>query len=319
MSLKKKNAAFGNVRIGVSLKDILRWQRERSRYKKDLSFVVPHSETKALEFINTNRKEFSLTFIGHATFLIQINGLNILTDPVWANTMGIEKRLAAPGIKLSDLPDIDIVLISHNHYDHLNFASLFKLRGDPIHLVPKGLRALFKKKGLHKTEEFLWWDKKIVSDCIDFTFVPAQHWSRRTIWDTNNSLWGGWVIKQSRDGSVENFPTVYFVGDSGYFNGFKEIGEKFDINYMLAPIGCYEPEWFRYYQHMTPEEAIKAHCDCASDILIPMHYDAYRLGVDTPKEALDRLKAGWCNKKLTASNIKILKLGETLQRSTSTK
>lgn len=314
MSLKRKNAVFGDVRIGVSFKDVIRWQRERSNYKKDLSFVVPQSENKVIEFIKTNREDFSITFIGHATFLIQMGGLNILTDPVWANKMGIEKRLASPGIKISDLPDIDIVLISHNHYDHLNFASLFKLKGDPIHLVPEGLGKLFKRKGLHKTTEFLWWNNKVVRDDLEFSFVPAQHWSRRTIWDTNKSLWGGWVIKKSESSIANtNAPTVYFVGDSGYFDGFKEIGKNFDINYMLAPIGCYEPEWFRYYQHMTPEEAIKAYCDCASDTLIPMHYDAYRLGVDTPKEALDRLQAGWCDKALETSKMKILKLGETLQ------
>lgn len=315
MSPNKDLPNSHDFKIPISFKDLLKWRRARSRKKKDFSYIIPQANNKELDFIKTNRKEFSLTWIGHATFLIQICGLNIVTDPVWAKRMGFQKRLAPPGISISDLPEIDIVLISHNHYDHLDFTSLRQLKGKPLHLVPKGLGKLFNKKGLKSTEEFMWWNHKTINNKIEVTFVPAQHWSRRTPWDTNKSFWGGWVIKENDKflADKKQGVTIYFVGDSGYFDGFKQIGERFNPNYILAPIGCYEPEWFMSYQHMTPEQAIQAYLDSNSNILIPMHYDAFQLADDTPKEALDRLEAELKRRKSDAINLKILKLGETLR------
>lgn len=304
---KSKFHNLDGIEITASFKNVLRWRRERSSKQKDFSFVVPQAVDKNIPFLVSNRTETTLTWIGHATFLIQIAGLNILTDPVWANRMGLHKRLSPAGIPLNEMPEIDVVLISHNHYDHLDFNSLSRLKGRPRCFVPKGLYPLFSKKGFSGVTEFDWWERTTIDD-VHFTFVPAQHWSKRTLWDTNRSLWGGWVISLAGLKS----PGIYFVGDSGYFRGFKEIGARFTPDYVLAPIGCYEPEWFMCVQHMTPEEAVQAYLDSKAENLVPMHYEAFQLGDDTPQEAITRLKCEWERLKIDHKKLKILRLGETI-------
>ncbi len=135
-----------------------------------------------------------LTWIGHATFIIQINGLTIVTDPVWAKRLGTIRRLTDPAIPIHDVPPADVILISHSHYDHLHFSSIKQLKGNPLILVPSGLRSSFLKRGFERVVECCWWDT-VVEQNVSFTFVPAQHWSKRTLFDTNTSHWGGWVIE----------------------------------------------------------------------------------------------------------------------------
>jgi len=291
-----------------SFKDMRQWRKERKSKMKDLSYTVPQAENKKIELLNENRTQNTVTWIGHATFLIQMGGMNIMTDPVWAKRMGFEKRLSEPGLTMEEIPPIDVVLISHGHYDHLDFATLNRLKGNPVHLVPEGLGRLLTKKGFSKVEEFSWWDKKDSrTGTLEIHFVPAQHWTRRTLTDMNTSLWGGWVIINK-----ENGETVYFVGDTGYFRGFKEIAKHFDINWVLMPIGAYEPEWFMSASHISPEDAVQAFLDCKADKFIPMHYGAFRLADDTPKEALDRLLKEWEKRKLDQDLLYIPKLGETV-------
>ncbi len=289
----------------VSVKDLVKWRINRLMTRKDLSFVVPTIDEVDSQFICHNREQPAITWIGHVTFLIQIAGLNIVTDPVWASRMGFEKRLAKPGIPIASMPEIDLVLISHNHYDHLDYRSIKKLKGNPIYLVPKGLKSDFMKKGLTKVKELSWWDSMYHKDA-KITFIPSQHWSRRTLFDLNASLWGGWMVEGAKK-------TVYFVGDTGYHNGFNTIGKKFTIDYVLMPIGAYEPEWFMKQQHVTPEEAVQGYLDLRANFFVPMHYDAFRLADDTPKEALDRLEAKWESAMIAKEKLKILKLGETLK------
>ncbi len=303
MASNRRYANLDDVHPVKSLKDIWAWRKERSAKQKDLSFTVPHAERIDLPFLRQNRTETTITWIGHSTFLIQTGGLNVLTDPVWAARMGFEKRLSEPGIPVRDMPEIDVVLISHGHYDHLDFRSLKQLKGNPLCLVPSGLSRLMKRKGFRRTAEYEWWEQERIGSAT-FTFVPAQHWVRRTLWDTNRSHWGGWVIQ------TEPGKTIYFAGDSGYFRGFKEIGEKFPIDYALLPIGAYEPEWFMSAQHVTPEEAVTAFLDLRAKQFIPMHYGAFRLADDTPKEALDRLAAEWKRLRLPEQRLIMLKLGE---------
>lgn len=287
----------------VSIKDLLRWRIERLFKKKDLSFAVPHVDQIETEFIRNNRQLPAITWIGHATFLIQMSGLNMITDPVWASRLGFEKRLTKPGVPIDLLPDIDIVLISHNHYDHLDFPSLNRLKGDPLFLVPRGLKSTFIKKGFFHVKEFSWWDCMFHKG-LKISFIPSLHWSRRSLNDLNHSLWGGWMIEGAN-------LTIYFVGDSGYHEGFKRIGSQFKVDCVLMPIGAYEPEWFLQKQHVTPEEAVQSYQDLHAHTFIPMHYDAFRLADDTPKEALDRLVKKWTDSQLDMSNLQILKLGET--------
>ncbi len=286
--------------------DFRRWQKERKGKQKDLSYRVPHVDPPEHERLRTNRSKTLLSWIGHSTFIIQLNGLTIVTDPVWANRMGTAKRLTAPGIPIEEMPPVDVVLISHGHYDHLHFSSIRKLKGNPRFFVPAGLGRLFLQKGYSNVVECSWWDTVAHND-VTFTFVPAQHWTRRSLFDMNTSHWGGWVIQ------ADDRPTFYFAGDSGYFRGFREIGERFSIDYALLPIGAYEPEWFMGPQHVTPEEAIQAFLDCQAKIFIPMHYGAFRLADDTPKEALDRLLSEWERHRLETERLQCLKLGEVLE------
>ncbi|KAA0966254.1 MBL fold metallo-hydrolase [Sporosarcina sp. ANT_H38] len=292
----------------ATFKDLLKWRKERKGKQIDLSFQVPMVDKTEEAFLQSNRTIPTITWIGHSTFLIQLNGLNILTDPVWANRLGTDKRLSPPGLPIGELPPIDIVLISHSHYDHLSYSSIKRLKGNPTFFVPIGLGNWFKRKGFSKIVESNWWDEHQIGE-LTIAFVPAQHWAKRTLTDTNHSHWGGWIVQDSNQ-------TLYFAGDSGYFEGFREIGDKYSIDYCLMPIGAYEPEWFMAAQHVSPEDAVKAFINTRSKVMIPMHYGAYRLADDTPKEALDRLLAEWTKRKLDDNKLAVMKLGETIHMET---
>lgn len=301
---RKRYMNIDPAAVTNSFKDLRQWQKERKAKVKDFSYTVEQSPAKVPDYLRSNREEVSITWIGHSTFYLQVGGLNIWTDPVFANRMGFAKRLAGPGYLPEELPNADVVLISHGHYDHLDYPSLRRLQGDPLFLVPVGLGAAFRRKG-YRAEEFGWWQECELQG-VKLTFVPAQHWVRRGPFDMNTSLWGGWMI-EGAGGSV------YFAGDSGYFQGFKEIGDRFDIDYALMPIGAYEPEWFMRMQHVSPEEAVQAHLDVKAKYMVPMHYGAYALADDTPREALDRVLAEWERLGLEKDTLKVMKLGETLK------
>ncbi len=303
--IRRRYANLDGIETKKTFNDLMKWRRERRAKKFDSSYQIPVATAKDVGFLQTNRQEPTITWIGHSTFFIQLSGLNILTDPVWATRMGMEKRLSPPGIRIEELPAVDVVLISHGHYDHLHYPSLKKLKGDVLFLVPEGLRAAFEKKALRNTKEFPWWASTEVND-VTFHFVPAQHWTRRTLFDMNTSHWGGWVMEKGQQ-------TIYFAGDSGYFRGFQEIGDRFAIDYALMPIGAYEPEWFMSPSHITPEEAVLAFGDLRAAHFIPMHYGAFRLADDHPQEALERLHSAWSESGMAPDRLHVMVLGETLR------
>lgn len=287
-----------------SMADLRRWQKERRGKVKDFSYAVPRV-TPDTDLLASNRDKPSVTFVGHSTFLIQLGGLNIVTDPVWATRMGFGSRLTAPGVPLASLPPIDVVVLSHAHYDHLHLGSLRRLPGDFTVLAPEGLGGWLNRKGFARVQELPWWGETQLGG-VSFAFVPAKHWTRRTPWDTNTSHWGGWMMTHGAD-------RLYFAGDSGYADFFKEIGAKFGkIRVALVPIGAYEPEWFMHDSHMTPEEAIRTFLDVRAEFFVPMHYDAFHLADDTPKEALDRLHAEWARLDLPQDKLWTMELGRTL-------
>jgi L-ascorbate metabolism protein UlaG (beta-lactamase superfamily) len=220
--------------------------------------------------------------------------------------MGSSKRLVEPGIPIEKLPEIDIIVISHGHYDHLDFRTLRKIKGNPTIYLPIGLKKRFTWRGYKKVIEANWWESFSYED-LKITFVPAQHWTMRKIIDRNTSHWGGWVVE--RQNSEEN---VYFVGDTGYFRGFKEIGSCFNIGAVLMPIGAYEPEWFMKPSHINPEDGVKAFQELNAKMFIPMHYGTYHLADDTGPVALKRLNDEWSHLSLDSSKLKVLKIGETL-------
>ncbi|MGG1401570.1 MBL fold metallo-hydrolase [Bacillus salipaludis] len=302
--MKKRYSNLDDVQNKKSFKDMRKWMKERRSKVKDLSVQIQQSPTKKINELKENHSKTSFTWIGHSTFLIQMNGVNILTDPVWAKRMGFQKRLTEPGISLEDMPDIDIVVISHGHYDHLDFPTLKKLKGNPHYFVPIGLGEIFFKKSFKRVKEMRWWES---TEYLGLTlhFVPAQHWTRRTLSDINTSHWGGWIFQLEQE-------SHYFVGDSGYFRGFKEIGGKFEIDTVLMPIGAYEPEWFMAVSHISPEDSVKAFMELNAKRFIPMHYGAYRLADDTGPEALERLLKEWEKRELPQEMLRVLLIGETI-------
>jgi L-ascorbate metabolism protein UlaG (beta-lactamase superfamily) len=303
---------FGNLDSAhvhpAPMKQVGRWSAERLsriRSSRDYSDCVPNVPPD-LAFLQHNRSEPSITWIGHSTFLIQLSGMNIVTDPVWARRMALQKRLAPPGIELADMPAADVVLISHSHYDHLHMSSLRRLRGDKKLLVPAGLRSKLFLRGFRDTVELHWWED-VRCGGVKFTFVPAQHWTRRNPWDKNLSHWGGWVMQP------DSGPTIYFAGDSGYFRGFGDIGRRFRIDVALMPIGAYDPEWFMSAQHVSPEEALRAFLDLKAKYFVPMHYGSFKLADDTPREALERLEASRERMNIPEDRLFVLQHGETMR------
>lgn len=301
-----------NLNTDRSLKQLRQWREERRRKKKDYSYIIPNTPPQ-LDYLSQNQEEVSITWIGHSTFLIQYEGLNIITDPVWAGRMGFQRRLGSPGIPIQDIPSVDLILISHSHYDHMHMASIRKLYGTDTRLiVPIGLGRKMIRKGFHRTHELKWWDDIQIGNA-KISFVPTQHWTRRTLFDMNTSHWGGYVLEalEAKDGKRPQ--VVYFAGDSGYFPGFVDIGQRYNIDIALMPIGAYEPEWFMTSQHTTPEEALQAFIDVKAKMMIPMHYGTFRLADDTAREALDRLEAERERLEVSSDAIRILMHGETLR------
>lgn len=323
-----------NVSTDKTLKQFKQWRDERRQKKKDYSYCIPNL-TPDLQYLHSNRHETSVTWIGHATFFIQYEGLNIVTDPVWARRMGFNKRLGEPGLPIHEIPPIDVILISHSHYDHMHVASIRRLyRADTTIIVPVGLRRKMINKGFRRVIELQWWESATIKG-VKFSFVPTQHWTRRTPFDTNTSHWGGFVMEPvlqdakrdsgssdespcdnepvAEDGTRLLPPNLYFAGDSGYFEGFKLIGERFNIHLALMPIGAYEPEWFMTSQHVNPEEALQAFQDVKAETMIPMHYGTFKLADDTAREALDRMEAERERLGIAKERIRVLKYGETFK------
>lgn len=280
--------------------DFFRWLKFQRN--PSMNPTVEHTGSKQYRFLQTNRSIPSITWIGHSTFLLQMGGINILTDPVWASFIGLIKRLNSPGIPIDQIPSIDVVLISHGHYDHLHFSTLRKLKGDPLFLVPEGLQHTFMNKGFAKVKELAWW-QHFEKTPVQFTFVPAFHASGRNLFDHDTSHWGGWVCR-----SIKTGETLYFAGDTGYFQGFTEIGQRFDIDVALLPIGAHGTG---RSIHLTPEDAVSAFQDLHAKTCIPMHYGTFPVGDDHGFKAVNRFRSEWNRRQIKEGNLKILELGET--------
>lgn len=254
-----------------------------------------------------------VTFINHATFLLESDGIRTLIDPVFSKSVGPygkigAKRRRLPGMDIDDIPKIDVILISHNHYDHLDLPALKQLsqKYNPIVLVPLGDKQWLEKKGISRVEELNWWDTIEVSTDYSVTFVPAQHSSGRGLFDRDHSLWGGWVVSSSNK-------NIFHAGDTGFSNHFIEIGNRFKIDLALMPIGAYAPTWFLNYVHMTPEQAIAAHIDIGAERSFGMHYETFRLsseGFDDPMKDLKRAKQAVGQK---ADNFDVIEVGQSFR------
>ncbi len=294
---------------GRSFRDVWRWWRTRNavRWPQDVPPAVhapPPDRAPA--------GAIALTWIGHSTFLVQTHRFGVLTDPVFTTHAGPlgrfgPRRVRPPGVPLEALPRIDIVLLSHNHYDHLQPRSLRAVarRHDPVFVVPLGLAAFLARFGITKTVEMDWWDQAEALPGARVACVPAQHFSARTLRDRNLTLWGGFVI------TVDD-TSVYFAGDSGYSPQFEEIGRRMPgIDLALLPIGAYEPRWFMQPAHVNPAEAVQVHRDIRARRSVGMHYGTFHLtdeAFDEPARLLSEARAA---AGLGAEEFTTLDVGET--------
>lgn len=238
-----------------------------------------------------------VTPVGHSTFLIQIDGVNILTDPIWSQrcspvSWAGPKRHRRPGIPFEDLPLIDAVLISHNHYDHLDLPTLRRLakKSTPRAIVPHGNFDVVKATGIPEVNELDWWESVRLSPDVIITFVPARHFSSRTLWDRNKTLWGGFVVSGA-------WGTVYYSGDTGYGPHFREIARRFKpIKVALLPISPFRPSQAEEkslrntsWVHIGPAEAVQAHLDLGTQISLAAHFQVFQLGPDGFDDAVKGL------------------------------
>lgn len=257
--------------------------------------------------------DLRVSCVGHVTFLIQTHGLNILTDPVWSERASPfsflgPKRVIAPGIQFEDLPPIDMVWVSHNHYDHLDLVTLDLLwkKHKPRMIVPLGNDTIIKNhNSAIAVEAYDWGDQVIINDDLKLHIEPMQHWSARGLLDRNKALWAALNIETSSG-------NIYFIGDSGYGEGryFKSAKEKFGtFRLALLPMGAYEPRWFMKYAHMNPEDMVRAHIDLGEPLTVPSHYDVFKLTDEPRGDALVNLDKA---KKLLSvgQKIKILEPGQ---------
>ena len=234
-----------------------------------------------------------VTFIGHATFLIQAEGGNVLTDPMFSERAGPwnvfgPRRVRPPAIALDALPPISIVLLSHNHYDHCDVPTLRVLAGrfDPMVITPSGNTRLLRSTGLRRIEELDWW-QPATTTALPITLTPAHHFSARGPLDRNRALWGGFVVT-----AVSH--RIYFAGDTAYAPFFADVRHRLGpIDLALLPIGAYEPRWFMKAVHMNPAEAVQAHLDLQATATIGMHFGTFQMtteGIDEPLHALNRAR-----------------------------
>lgn len=305
------------VPVHAGVRDFLKWRWERKW--KDIAddgrvYFHPVENNKS-DFLRSNREATTLTWIGHSTVLLQMNGMNILTDPIFSNRTSPvgwagPRRIAAPGIPMDELPPIDVVIISHDHYDHLDRPTVAKLierenGNKTIFLVPLGLRQWFERMGTANVFELDWWESHLAGE-NRFTAVPVQHWSKRNLFARNRTLWAGWAV---------NSPgfSFFHAADSGYTKLFKEIGKKlgpFDLS--AIPIGSYEPRWLMRPHHMNPEEAVRTHMDVRSKKSVAIHWGTFILTDEPPNEPPERLENEKRKMRIPDGDFSVLKHGETI-------
>jgi L-ascorbate metabolism protein UlaG (beta-lactamase superfamily) len=222
-----------------------------------------------------------ITWIGHASFYLQFAGHAVIVDPNWAKWHGPVKRTRHPGLNLRGLPEVDLILVTHAHFDHLHKPSLRILQAREGIVVPKGSKSLVHKLGFPTTHEMSVWDE-LRFDQLEIIHTPSHHWGARFLHDTHRNF-GGYIVRA-------NGKSVFHCGDSAYFDGFHEIGKRHSIDVALMPIGAYEAPSGRDV-HMNPEEAVQAFHDLGAKVLIPMHYGTFPLGNEPHDEPLQRLLA----------------------------
>lgn len=288
------------------------WQRLSNGLPPQNPERVPRVEPD-LPYLNANRSDTTVTWIGHATALWQVGGLNILTDPHFSEraspvSFAGPRRATPLPMTLAQLPRIDVVLISHNHYDHLDRPTVHALHqqpgGPPLFVVPLGVDQWLDKEGIGPVQALDWWDSHAAGP-LRISLVPAQHWSSRSPWDRNQSLWGGFVV--DHDGFK-----LYYSGDTGYSLDFKDIHVRFGgFDFAQIPVGCYEPRWFMQRQHVNEDEAVRIHLDVGSRLSLGVHWGSFRLCDEAVDAPMDGLPAAREARGVPPETFVLFSLGET--------
>jgi len=291
-----------------------RWQRLWKNIPSADSYDFPVARNDP-EYLKANGTKKTLTWIGHATMLFQIDGVNILTDPhfsersspvQWAGP----KRVVPPGISLEDLPSIHIVFISHDHYDSLDKQTILNLYNrkngtNTRFFVPLGMKKWFDTLGVPGAIEMDWWEEYEL-DSLKISATPMQHWGKRSLFSRNTHLWASWVV-MSKD------YRFYFGGDTGYSTHFGETGNRYGpFDLALLPIGAYEPRWFMKNHHINPEEAVKAHKQLRARKSVAIHWGTFILTDEPLDEPPRRLKAAMKHEGLSDEDFLVLQHGETI-------
>lgn len=288
-------------------RDVLRLSREMRRARGRTTAtaatvpVVPQAEVPA-----PAPGGASATWVGHATFVVRLGGLTVLTDPVWSRRIpGVAPRLTPPGVPWESLPDVDAVVVSHNHYDHLDAPTVRRLPRDTPVLVPALLGRWFRRRGFTNVTQLDWWESRRLGT-VELTFVPAHHWSRRGLTDTCRTLWGGWML------TAEDGHRIYFAGDTGYGYWFREIGARYPgIDLALMPVGAYDPAWFMQAVHLNPEEAVRACDDLGAARMATMHWGTFLLSAEPVTEPAERAAKAWAAAGRGRDDLWDLAVGET--------
>ena len=267
----------------ASFLDLLKWQIfSRNPYDKSAPLQVPRIANDGARLAGVEHSA-TVTWVGHATFAVHDEGDVFLTDPHFGARAMIPRRLVPPGIPIESVPAHAFALVSHNHYDHLDAWSVDHLPASMPWFVPMGLGEWFRKRGRANVVELDWW-QSVQHGRFTITCLPAQHWSRRSLNDTNETLWCSWLVDSGQR-------RYFFAGDSGYFPGFAEYGRRFGpIDVAMLPIGGYEPRWFMRSQHMDPAEAYQAFLDLRAGHMIAMHWGTFDL-TDEPADLPPRVLA----------------------------
>jgi L-ascorbate metabolism protein UlaG (beta-lactamase superfamily) len=291
-----------------SLADVLRWQltadrrpwpaRVALRREGALPAQVPAGHVAA-------------TFVNHSTFVLQLGGLVLLTDPVWSEraspvAFAGPRRVHPPGLRLDAIPRVDLVLLSHNHYDHFDRATLDRLEAGhrPPIVTLRGNEAYLRRHEGGRLHALDWWQSVEVAG-VRVTATPALHFSGRGILDRDRALWGGLVVEW--DG-----PTVFFAADTGYWSHFREVRHRFGtVGLALLPIGAYEPRWFMASAHMNPADAVRAHLDLGGPPSIGMHFGTFRLTDEAWEDPPRELAAALQQSGVAPSRFRVPTPGET--------
>jgi L-ascorbate metabolism protein UlaG (beta-lactamase superfamily) len=279
--------------------DILRWKLGGPGPADSAGFRPPRRENDGAL---VRAPEASLTWVGHASFLLRLGGRLVALDPIWSSRIGgTVPRLAPPGVRLEDAGAIDIVCVTHNHMDHMDLPTLRRIGPAALYVVPLGCARFVE---MPRVVELDWWQSHTDGD-LTITLVPSRHWSMRMPWTRNDSLWGGFVVRGPEG-------CAYHSGDTAMFDGFVEIGRRLGpIDWAMLPIGAYEPRWFMQAQHVNPEEAGQAFCDLAARTLVAMHWATFRLTDEPLGEPPDRIRRFFAERGLDDRRLWLLDIGES--------